>query len=179
MEYIENRVKLLDEIGVEGKRFVELGVYKCEYTAEILKRKPATLYLVDPWKAQSAMRYYDVANSPQEDFDKIFFDVFQKYGDHKDILIMREFSHEAVRKFDKVDPLDIVFVDANHSFGNCFHDLVAWSLRVKKGGWMMIHDMTGCFYGVPLAVNEFCKITGNEIAYMTTEDWATAAIQLK
>ena len=181
MEMISDRVALLDKVGVEGKNVVELGVFKGEFTAEFVIRKPYALHLIDPWKAQDAYAYYyDDANIEQKDFNAIRLRVVQLYGNRDNVNIIQAFSHDAVKRFSN-ESLDIVFVDANHSFSNCFYDMVAWSLRIKKGGWLLVHDFGGgsCFFGVRQAVNEFCKVTGNEIAYITEDSWGCAAIQLK
>lgn len=180
MEQIADRNVMLDVMDIKGKSVLELGVFKGEYSAEILKRQPYELILVDPWKAQPSMRYYDEANSSQEDFDKIRWEVYQKYGERPNVHIEQGYSHEIAGKV-KNECLDLVFIDGNHSFGHCFYDLAAWSSKVKKGGFVAVHDFGGgsIFFGVRQAVNEFCKVTGNEIWGVTEDLWGCAILKLK
>jgi tRNA G46 methylase TrmB len=44
-----SRMEMLDIIGIEGKVCAEIGVAHGDYSAEILKRNPSKLVLVDPW----------------------------------------------------------------------------------------------------------------------------------
>lgn len=54
-------------------------------------------------------------------------------------------------------PLDLVFIDGDHSFEGCMADLITWVPKVKKGGMILLHDAdTASFPGVQLAIREFC-----------------------
>ena len=48
--------------------------------------------------------------------------------------------------------VDLVFLDADHSFEGVSKDYEAYSPRVKQGGWVALHDITPAKdgYGVPL-----------------------------
>ena len=175
----KDRKELLDVIGLQGKRCAEIGVYKGDFAAEILKRRPAHLFLIDPWKQQPTMEYYDAANESQENFDQIYASVYERFKDEP-ASMMRLFSHEAVQHFD-TRTLDFVWIDGNHTFAHTLYDMSVWSQKIKRGGWLCVHDFGGGshFYGVRQAVNEFCKVTGNEIEYVCADLWAAAAIRIK
>lgn len=54
-------------------------------------------------------------------------------------------------------PLDLVFIDGDHSFEGCRADLETWWPHVKNGGMILVHDAdTESFPGVKLAIHEFC-----------------------
>lgn len=44
------------------------------------------------------------------------------------------------RVFEKRPPIDLLFVDGDHSYEGALSDLVHWSPLVKPGGFMLVHD---------------------------------------
>ena len=186
IQRVSTREALLDLMPKNG-RCVEVGVLQGSFSKEILKRcDPSYLILVDPWKAQPETHYDDINNLSQEECDKNYASVCEwAFADERlqTVDVRRQFSLDAARLVMSGDPewkWDFCFIDANHSFGNTFADLVAWSMNVKSGGYLAVHDYTGPFYGVRQAVTEFCKVTGYEITHQTQEQcWQTVAIQIK
>ncbi len=61
---------------------------------------------------------------------------------------------------DKVEPdlpLDLLFIDGDHSFEGVMRDLITWAPKVKAGGLIFLHDAdTGSFPGVQFAIKEYC-----------------------
>ena len=52
--------------------------------------------------------------------------------------------------------LDLVFIDADHSYEGCRDDILAWRPKLRPGGWLSGHDY--CHYrypGVVRAVREY------------------------
>ncbi len=186
MIQVKDRATLLD-LMPKNARCVEVGVLKGDFSKEILKRcSPSYLILVDPWKAQSKAQYDDINNLSQEEMDKNYESVCEwAYSEttKRKVDTRRQFSLEAARFLANVESewkWNFVSIDANHSFGNCFADLVAWSMNIKSGGYIAVHDYTGAFYGVRQAVTEFCKVTGYKITHQTQEvNWQSVAIQIK
>lgn len=61
--------------------------------------------------------------------------------------------------------LDLVFIDADHSYEGVKADLAAWVPKVKAGGWIGGHDYSNTdpaydFSGVDRAVNEWASAWG-------------------
>ena len=57
----------------------------------------------------------------------------------------------------KDETFDLVFIDADHSYGGVKEDIAAWMPKVKPGGWLGGHDYRNIdprFGGVDQAVNE-------------------------
>jgi hypothetical protein len=50
--------------------------------------------------------------------------------------------------------LDIVFIDADHSYEGCLADIIAWESKVKIGGWICGHDYANTKGDVKGAVDE-------------------------
>lgn len=53
--------------------------------------------------------------------------------------------------------VDMVYVDADHTFEGCRDDIQAWDLRLIPGGFMAGHDYTEQFPGVISAVDQCCQ----------------------
>jgi predicted O-methyltransferase YrrM len=76
-------------------------------------------------------------------------------------LLMRETSAEAIKNWHHSTPtLDLILVDGNHSYEHALFDLTNWWSRLKPGGTILLHDLSGRFPGVVRAAKEFEEITG-------------------
>lgn len=70
------------------------------------------------------------------------------------------------------DSLDMVFVDADHSFEGCASDLCSWWPTLRVGGIFAGHDYSGAdFPGVVKAVNEFAKAYDRKLSLPTRSVW--------
>lgn len=58
-------------------------------------------------------------------------------------------------------PLDMVFIDGDHSYAGVMQDLVTWVPKVKAGGLVLCHDADcGSFPGVRGAIDDYCGTHG-------------------
>jgi len=180
---LKDRLELLDACKLRNKCCVEVGVLSGDFSAEILKREPFDLYLVDPWMKQDEMKYQDFNNQirQQDGFDSLHAEVlkrFEKEIRHDSVHVLRMFSHQAIREINR--QFDFVYIDAVHTYANVLHDLSAWSVKVKSGGIIAGHDYNSDFIGVTQAVEMFLDITRYELVYETTgEAWNSFAIRVK
>lgn len=74
-----------------------------------------------------------------------------KYADRARLLVMRtdEACHLVPNR-----SLDFVFIDADHSYDAVVDDIVKWTPKVKRGGWVGGHDYNLKWPGVVQAVDE-------------------------
>jgi predicted O-methyltransferase YrrM len=56
----------------------------------------------------------------------------------ENLVYMKGLSHEVARRFDL--PIDFLFIDADHSYEAIKADWKAWRPKVKKGGYIALHD---------------------------------------
>jgi predicted O-methyltransferase YrrM len=56
---------------------------------------------------------------------------------------------------DRVPQVDLVFIDADHSYNGCRGDIIAYSPKVKSGGILSGHDID--YPGVNSAVKQYVK----------------------
>lgn len=83
---------------------------------------------------------YTIDNDPKFE-TKILDNVLLIKGDSKDVAI----------GWDK--PIDLLFIDGDHSYEGVAEDIENWIPKVKKGGMVIFHDY-GSWTGVTKAVNE-------------------------
>jgi hypothetical protein len=108
----------------------------------------------------------------------MFNKITSEFGLNNKATIIRDFSINAAKTV-QYDSLDFVYIDAIHTFESTLCDVLLWSQKVKKGGWICGHDYTGKYLGVQYAVEAFCKITKQELELITNEVWASWGIRLK
>jgi hypothetical protein len=130
-------------------RIAELGVFKGEFSAEILKRcEPLELHLVDLFqgKYQSANLWADMG----DEYERLK----ELYQSSK---IVRLVKSDSIRWLLSVPPgsLDIVYIDSSHMFEDTLFELFASRIAVKKGGLICGHDYVPQ-WGVIRAVTYFC-----------------------
>ncbi|MGH9430724.1 MAG: class I SAM-dependent methyltransferase [Terriglobia bacterium] len=130
----------------------ELGVYKGEFSAQILKTNvPRRLHLVDPWKFEPSPEYgrswYGGAKGgSQENMDAIYDSVclrFQSEISAGAVKIHRSPSAQVASQFPD-GYFDWVYVDGNHQYEFVLRDLELYYPKVKSGGFI-----TGDDYCVP------------------------------
>ena len=76
--------------------------------------------------------------------------VKEKYGDR--LVPVQGYSHAVANKIPNVD---LVFIDADHSYDGCKNDIIAYSPKVNENGLLTGHDID--YPGVNRAVNELVK----------------------
>ena len=77
-------------------------------------------------------------------------EVKEKYGDR---LVPIEGNSSVLA--DKIPNVDLIFIDADHSYNGCSKDILAYRDKVKAGGIFSGHDID--FPGVNRAVNELIE----------------------
>lgn len=134
-----DRIELLRQINITGKIFVEVGVWKGDFSESILNMGPVKLILVDAWCSQQPDVYADLCNLNNTEYEKVYQSVATRFGDRPEVQIIRDWS--AAAAFQMADnSIDFVYIDANHSEKACTADIESWYRVVKPGGWLLGHD---------------------------------------
>lgn len=159
----KSRAQLLEMVRGDS-RCVEVGVWKGEFSKEILDRvNPKELHLIDPWKFQLeySSRWYggSVARN-QKDMDKIYDRVVDSFRNNKRVVIHRKYSDKAAEEL-KNGYFDFIYLDGNHSYEYVTKDLERYFQKIKKGGILAGDDYFRFSklldFGVKKAVDEFVK----------------------
>lgn len=134
----------------------EIGVWKGDFSTQILKHNPSELHLIDPWVHQDYKKmWYSIK---QEEMDKIHNAVHKKFKNDSRVKIHRKFSTDV--KF-PVAYFDWVYIDGNHTYPMVLKDLEFYLPLVKPGGFLCGDDYgwtsVDCRRGPKPAVDQFVK----------------------
>lgn len=140
---------------------IEIGVNRGHFSRIILSKWNGTLYMCDPWRYIDG--YIDVANVKDEEFEIIYNEAVRNVsGFSERAKIIRDFSANASELFAD-ESLDLVYIDADHSYSGCYSDIETWFPKVKSGGLICGHDYLDANipfvgeFGVKSAVKDFFK----------------------
>ena len=161
---------LVDRIPLNSKG-AEIGVWKGRTSLEIVKRRqPKELHLVDPWSIEpyngenehgSYQDYIDrytkmVGDDFQGYYDQVHKDVVKTFKPYDNVEIHRTTSTQFFL-YQQVQSFDWVYIDADHSYRGCLHDLIRGFCVLRDGGLLFGDDYRGPEHkpGVWRAVSEF------------------------
>lgn len=155
-------------------RVAEVGVLIGKLSRFLLSKRPGLhLTMVDSWapEADQPERYkatgdthatHDAARAKQhrkEALERIF--------DFRDRVTIRDMTSVRAAALTDDESLDLVFLDADHSYEGVQEDIRAWFPKVKRGGWIGGHDYNNqdpAFkFGVDDAVDEFAGQMGKTV----------------
>lgn len=136
------------------KRGAEIGVAEGRFTDAVLRAHPGLhMIAVDHWQPGYLTWRGDVWNAEcQMKNRRAFMEILQEFCDR---LILVEVPSVDAARFIPDKSLDFVFIDAGHSYQECFDDIGAWCPKVRQGGFVTGHDYNETkFPGVVRAVKE-------------------------
>jgi hypothetical protein len=134
-------------------------------TALVLESQFNKVFCVDTWEGTPSDRLGAVAQLYGR---KVVFETFcRNMGAklHRSIFPCVGYSVTWASVWTR--PLDLVFIDADHTYDACALDIHAWRKHVAPGGVLCGHDY-GSFDGVTRAVDTFFpdrKVAGHSIWY--------------
>ena len=126
---------LLDSI--KAKRGVEIGVFKGQWSRELLSEWNGTLYMIDPWRPLGD-EYIDASNH------KHHMDAYEKTmesirGMEDRAFMLRGLGEQLVDIFAD-ESLDYIYIDGNHAYDYVKQDMELWWPKLKPGGLFAGHD---------------------------------------
>lgn len=148
----------------KSKKIIEIGSFLGRSTNFIGMNKDESdeLHCIDTWQ-----------NDAMSDGN---WDTYQTFLDNtkglKNIAIHRGYSREFENNFNDKS-IDILFIDADHSYEGCKEDIVNFFPKVKSGGIVIFHDY-GNPCGVKKAVDELVK--DNCINFYTSDSMFIAQV---
>ena len=127
--YVIERDPMWDLVD-DPKVIVEIGSHRGYTAYRALVNTDADVYCVDPWED------YKAPDCPggYEDMDLTFQqwnETMQPYLD-KRVWALRGTSLVISREFDL--PIDLLYIDGDHSVNGCLLDLRKWTPKVRPGG---------------------------------------------
>ncbi len=171
--------------GIERPVMAEIGMGRCYMAKELLKHPTLHLHMVDNWlpKDQQPQAYIDTgdffAGRDAYQVELHYQRAVAVVDTHPGrVTIHHKDSVDAARDFDD-GALDLVFLDADHSYKGVKRDIAAWLPKVKRGGWLGGHDYYNHigpdfdFTGVDRAVDELARNFGVKIEEDLNFTWWT------
>ena len=153
--------------------FLEVGVFLGQNIVKIAKKFPyIECYGVDPYdykEYENQLSFKD-GNSIylKTESENVFKKALANSEKLENFHLIRKSSFDAAKMFDD-NSIDLIFIDANHSYESVKNDIDLWLPKVKKGGWLSGHDYHINYFGVILAVNE--KLGVDNIAIRSDATW--------
>lgn len=135
----------------------EIGVWKGDHALSILEQIPniERLYLVDPYEAYADYPHYDSPARQGEDLQEVLTNA--RLVAMKKLLPFKDKITWVYKKFDYgqiPEPLDFVYIDANHTYPFVKHDIEVARSIVKPGGIISGDDYYNhSNFGVKMAVD--------------------------
>ena len=150
---VVSELELLCRMARSAKTIVELGCFKGKSLAAMgLTNPTAELHAVDFFGDMSHRNYK--GSTLEQTSDNL-----------KNVGVKVEFhvglTHEVAPTFDK--QIDLLHIDAGHSYEECTQDLIDWTPKISPGGAVCIHD-----YGEPTKSKD--KLTRPEVK-AAVDDW--------
>ena len=131
-------------------------------------RESVEVTLVDPYILYDNYGYVEpFSMSVVEKQAKAYLDEFVKSGR---CHFHKEYSVDAAKLFDD-HSLDLVFIDANHTYEHVTEDLAAWYPKIRDGGILSGHDWSDDFPGVEKAVREYFEPKKKDILLSHNNVW--------
>lgn len=144
LEFVPQLVKQFN-----AHKMAEIGVLYGALSKSILSNCPSIIsyYLIDPWKP-----FLNPPAHTQQEWNKRYNKVKKMMLQFKDKPhILRLTSLEAAKQF-KPESLDIVYIDAIHSFKYVDNDIKTWWPKIRKTGCLAGHDLIKRWHGVQEAI---------------------------
>jgi len=125
------------EIGSwQGKSSVVLGM-------AIRRKKGSLLYCIDPFDATgddfSKKEYDEKCLKLDSGLEQIFDMNIERCGLPRCVRRIKGTSMQVASGWDK--PVDMAFIDGDHSYEGILNDVYSWSRFIKPGGFIVLHDV--------------------------------------
>jgi len=140
-------LKVLKKFAKKSDSIVEVGCWKGRSTKEFLENCNGKVYAVDHFSGTNSDYSSDLASVELNIYDQFIKNV----GHYKNLEILKGDSVEMANMFNGTK-VDMVFIDAGHTYEECKSDIEAWLPKCKKR--ICGHDYSNDHMGVKKAVDE-------------------------
>lgn len=155
MKYIDSVIQLIKEH--DCRDVAEIGVFRALLAKGVVKHcHLSKYYLIDPWKPFGGVGTQPwVGQITSGSWDDMCQKAYGAFRECPEVRIIRLDSVRASKLF-QPESLDMVFIDADHSYEAVSQDIQAWLPIVRTGGILSGHDY-GVYLGVKKAVSKYLK----------------------
>ena len=125
----EAELEVLLASAAKARTIVELGTFEGKTAVALAKVSPGDVYTVDPFIPGRLGVCYGC----------VIAHVARRRAKVANLHFLRGFSHDVAPSFD--DPVDMIFIDANHSYDAVRRDWEDWTPKLRAGGIVAMHDV--------------------------------------
>jgi hypothetical protein len=149
------------------KNCAEVGIGYGFHCKQILESTNVDmLHLIDPMSFYPNDAFADDVIK-YGGFEKLVKNINLHLSEHNDRYIWhRQPSLSITNEQIPDESLDLVFIDADHSYNAVSKDLPFWWKKVKIGGWLLGDDYNSCHPGTTKAVNEFAQKMNMKLQFL-------------
>jgi predicted O-methyltransferase YrrM len=143
----------------DGGVFVELGAYKGKSTSFIVteinnRGRDIKFYTIDTFEGDSGSNDEKEVEAYRNVVVSNMYEEFSKNTEHlKELFNVIVGKSDESAKFFEDNSIDVIFIDAGHSYESVKRDIKSWLPKMKDGGIMSGHDYNS-WDGVRIAVDE-------------------------
>jgi len=168
----DSLIRLLREH--DCKHLAEIGVYKCLTAMRVLEKlgdSLETYYLVDQWKpfGDPKGKGENDAGCPGRAPWNNYLNLARKLEQQWDCVKVLHMDSKEAAQHVPDGSLDLVFIDADHSYKMCKRDIDVWTPKVRLGGIVAGHDYYTRWPGVVRAVDE--SFPFDELQFLPDTVW--------
>lgn len=151
---VKHRIQIIDLIENKQTAIVaELGCAEGNFSLDLLNSGICKLIMVDNWGKIEGIT--GDGNFEQEWHDNNYRSAMLKVEPFKEkVQVLRGLTSQ-MSLYVEDNSIDILYLDAGHSYQAVMADLCAWFDKVKDGGIIAGHDYINPAYGVREAVEDF------------------------
>lgn len=133
-------IKDLNKFLPKNSKGVEIGVYRGDFSKELLENWDGTLYMVDVWRPLGD-EYIDSSN--HKFHSNLIEEVFKNIDGYEDRGVVIRATSKIASEIFQNESLDFIYIDANHAYDFVKEDIQLWYPKLKKGGLFCGHDYVG------------------------------------
>lgn len=123
-----DELECLLSYAIDAEVIVEIGCFEGKTTASLAHQTPHRVYSVDPFqKGRLGLCYEELIAKAHCRREKL-----------RNVEFIKGFSHTVCAGFQSV--IDLLFIDADHSYEAVKKDWLDWFPKVRPGGFVALHD---------------------------------------
>lgn len=124
----EQELRCLLSYATTAHVIVEIGCYEGSTTAALAKHTQGRVYSIDPFLGGRLKLCYG----------EMIAKTHCRRNGAKNVEFIKGFSHDVAPGFSET--IDLLFIDADHSYESIKRDWQDWSRKVRPGGIIALHD---------------------------------------
>jgi hypothetical protein len=122
----DEELRFLRKMAFESDSIVEIGSWKGRSTKELLKACNGNVYAVDNWLGSK-----EWATEVGVFIQDVYNEFMKNVGHFPNLVVLKGDSLEMVKTFNG-DKVDMVYIDAGHTYEECKADIEAWLPKCNK-----------------------------------------------